>query len=156
MTPTIIGYYKTDGEFQIVAALIEHPQAPLIAALQYAHPGRQLIVAEQQEIEYDTELVGNVIYTGAEPSYIEKLACMGITYDGDGTAEEAEGEAKEAEGEAKDLFEAIHDAYYTDDMDDPLPRWQYARQKLVSGDWQVEEIGGLALNFERWLNKDES
>lgn len=150
MTPTIIGYYRShDNEFQIVAALLEHPQAPLIAALQYAHPGRQLIVAEQQEIEYDTELVGMVIYTGAEPSYIGKLACMGITYNGDGTAEEAE-------GEAKDLFEAIHDAYYTDDMDDPLPRWQYARQKLVSGDWQVEEIGGLALNFERWLNKDES
>ena len=148
--PTIIGYYRShDNEFQIVAALLEHPQAPLIAALQYAHPGRQLIVAEQQEIEYDTELVGKVIYTGAEPSYIEKLAYMGITYNGDGTAEEAE-------GEAKDLFEAIHDAYYTDDMDDPLPRWQYARQKLVSGDWQVEEIGGLALNFERWLNKDES
>lgn len=149
MTPTIIGY-NADGEFQIVAALLEHPTALLIAAFEQAHPGRQLIVAEQQEIEFDTELVGEVIYTGAEPepSYIEKLAYMGITYNGDGTAEEAE-------GEAKDLFEAIHDAYYTDDMDDPLPRWQYARQKLVSGDWQVEEIGGLALNFERWLNKEK-
>lgn len=146
MKPTIIGYYRShDNEFQIIAALLEHPQAPLIAALQHAHPGRQLIVAEQQEIEFDTELVGKVIYTGAEPSYIEKLAYMGITWHS----------AEDGEAEAKDLFEAIHDAYYTDDMDDPLPRWQYARQKLFSGDWQVEEIGGLALNFERWLNKEQ-
>ena len=62
MKPTIIGYYRShDNEFQIIAALLEHPQAPLIAALQHAHPGRQLIVAEQQEIEYDTELVGKVL-----------------------------------------------------------------------------------------------
>ena len=62
MTPTIIGYYKTDGEFQIVAALIEHPTALLIAAFEQAHPEQRIIVAEQQEIEFDTELVGNIIY----------------------------------------------------------------------------------------------
>lgn len=61
MTPTIIGY-NTDGEFQIVAALLEHPTALLIAAFEQAHPERRIIVAEQQEIEFDAELVGNIIY----------------------------------------------------------------------------------------------
>ena len=61
MTPTIIGY-NTDGEFQIVAALIEHPTALLIAAFEQAYPERRIIVAEQQEIELDAELVGNIIY----------------------------------------------------------------------------------------------
>jgi len=106
MKPTIIGYYRShDNEFQIVAALLEHPTAPIIAALQHAHPGRQLIVAEQQEIEYDTELVGKVIYTGAEPepSYIEKLSYMGITYNGDG-------DIFEAEEDARGLFDNITNA----------------------------------------------
>ena len=62
MTPTIIGYYNANGELQIVAALIEHPTAQLIAAFEQAHPERRIVVAEQQEIEFDTELVGSIIY----------------------------------------------------------------------------------------------
>ena len=150
MKPTIIGYYRShDQSFQIVAALLEHPQAPLIAALQHAHPGRQLIVAEQQEIEYDTELVGKVIYTGAEPeeSYIEKLSYMGITYTGDGSILEAEEEAYE-------LFNDIHTAYHEPDPSISRTLWQWVRGEINSRTWAVEEIGGLALNFERYLNKD--
>ena len=151
MKPTIIGYYRShDQSFQIVAALLEHPQAPLIAALQHAHPGRQLIVAEQQEIEYDTELVGKVIYTGAEPepSYIEKLAYMGITYNGDSGV-------NEAEEDARDLYYDLYAAYYETDTDTEVRRWQWVRDAINSGDWTVEEIGGLAGNFERWLNKEQ-
>ena len=156
MKPTIIGYYRSHNQsFQIIAALLEHPQAPLIAALQQAHPGRQLIVAEQQEIEYNTELVGKVIYSGAEPepepepSYIEKLSYMGITYNGDG-------DIFEAEEDARGLFDSIANAYFITDEDDSRKYWQWVRDAINSGNWQVEEIGGLALNFERWLNKDES
>ena len=53
---------NADGEFQIVAALLEHPTALLIVAFEQAHPERRIIVAEQQEIEFDTELVGDIIY----------------------------------------------------------------------------------------------
>lgn len=151
MKPTIIGYYRShDNEFQIIAALLEHPQAPLIAALQHAHPGRQLIVAEQQEIEYDTELVGKVIYSGAEPepSYIEKLSYMGITYNGDG-------DIFEAEEDARGLFDNITNAYFITDAEASRKYWQWARDTINSGNWTVEEIGGLALNFERWRNKEQ-
>ena len=149
MKPTIIGYYRSHDDFQIVAALLEQPQAILIAALQLAHPGRQLIVAEQQEINYDTELVGKVIYTGAAPdeSYIEKLSYMGITYNGDG-------DIFEAEEDARGLFDNITNAYFITDAEASRKYWQWARDATNSGNWTVEEIGGLALNFERWLNKE--
>lgn len=62
--PTIVGYHRMySNDFQIVAALLEHPTASIIAAFEHAHPGRQLIVAEQQEIDYGVELIGKIIYT---------------------------------------------------------------------------------------------
>ncbi len=62
--PTIIGYHRRySNDFQIVAALLEHPTPSILDAFEHAYTGRQLIVVEQQEIAYGVELTGKVIYT---------------------------------------------------------------------------------------------
>ena len=73
---------------------------------------------------------------------IAKLAHMGITYNGD---------SSDLTAEADELFSALHHAYHNRQIDDEGALWQHARDLVFDGSWAVEEIGGLALNYERWL-----
>ena len=71
---------------------------------------------------------------------IDKLVVMGITYIGDSPL-------PAAELEARALYDALHTAYYNTDDEGAL--WQHARDLAYDGSWNVEALGGLALNFER-------
>lgn len=95
--------------------------------------------------------MGKVTFTSEEPreSYLEKLSYMGIAYCGDGNIFDAEYAARE-------LFYDIKNAYFISDVDASRKHWQWAHDEIHSGNWAVEEIGGLALNFERYLNKDKA
>ena len=73
---------------------------------------------------------------------IDKLAAMGITYIGDSPL-------PAAELEAEALCDALHAAYYNRFIDDEGALWQHARDLAYDGSWNVEALGGLALNFER-------
>ena len=73
---------------------------------------------------------------------LDKLAAMGITYIGDSLP-------PDAELEARALYDALHAAYYNRFIDDEGALWQHARDLAYDGSWDVEALGGLALNFER-------
>ena len=73
---------------------------------------------------------------------LDKLAVMGITYIGDSPP-------PDAELEASALYDALHAAYYNRFIDDEGALWQHARDLAYDGSWDVEALGGLALNFER-------
>ena len=75
---------------------------------------------------------------------IDKLVVMGITYIGDSPP-------PDAELEARALYDALHTAYYNRFIDDEGALWQHARDLAYDGSWNVEALGGLALNYERWL-----
>ena len=75
-------------------------------------------------------------------SMLDKLAVMGITYIGDSPP-------PDAELEARALYDALHAAYYNRFIDDEGALWQHARDLAYDGSWNVEALGGLALNFER-------
>lgn len=75
---------------------------------------------------------------------LDKLVVMGITYIGDSPP-------PDAELEARALYDALHAAYYNRSIDDEGALWQHARDLAYDGSWDVEALGGLALNYERWL-----
>lgn len=71
-------------------------------------------------------------------TYIDTLKIMGITYIGD---------SLNPEPQAKELFKALTYAYY----EESYPRWWGDVWDQIHPEWQVQDLGGLAKNYEQWL-----